>query len=255
MYDSHLLATGVPSTKVTMSSPITGSSFTVATLGESFCNRITNLLALSSKMKLWFDWAFDGAGNATSDFKSMFLPPPNVIMPFYMSDTEAAVKTAVEALNKPTGDTGLAFWRLCDGTNGTPDLRGRVISGAGAGTSLTQRNNGDIFGSEKVTIASNQVPVQPHFHGIGLRSGGGSIDSGNNDFDFIMRQWTLAGNYHYNTLQGDGSLSGNGNFSNSGNAATTGLIADGESTAPSEGVSVVQPSMAIWFIMRTTRTV
>ena len=206
-----------------MSSPITGSSFTVATLGESFCNRITNLLALSSKMKLWFDWAFDGAGNATPDFKSMFLPPPNVIMPFYMSDTEAAVKTAVEALNKPTGDTGLAFWRLCDGTNGTPDLRGRVISGAGAGTSLTQRNNGDIFGSEKVTLASNQVPVQPHFHGIGLRSGGGSIDAGNNDFDFIMRQWTLAGNYHYNTLQGDGSLSGNGNFSNTGNAATRGF--------------------------------
>ena len=70
-----------------------------------------------------------------------------------------------------------------------------------------------------------------------------------------MRQWTLSGNYHYNTLQGDGSLSGNGNFSNTGNAATTGLIADGESTAPAQGVSVVQPSMAIWFIMRTTRTV
>ena len=238
-----------------MSSPITGSSFTVATLGESFCNRITNLLALSSKMKLWFDWAFDSGGNATSEFKSMFLPPPNVIMPFYMSDTEAAVKTAVEALNKPSGDTGLPFWRLCDGTNGTPDLRGRVISGAGAGVSLTQRNNGDTFGAEKVTLESNQVPIQPHFHGFGKRSADANIDAGNNDFDLIMRQWTLAGTYHYNTLQGDGSLSGNGNFSNTGNAATTGIIADGEATAPTQSVSLIQPSMAIWFIMRTTRTV
>lgn len=202
-------------------------------------------------MKLWFDWAFDSSGNATDDFKSMFLLPPGVIMPYYSNGSEEAVKAAVAQLSG--GTVANPFWALCDGTNGTPDLRGRTVVGAGQGTSLTNRVFGSFFGSEDHEIAANEIPKVDHFHGTGRRSQG-AIDSGNNDFEFIMKTWNLPGTYHYNELQGDGSLSGNGNFNDTGNSATTNMIASGDVTAADANIPLVQPSCALWYIMRTTRT-
>lgn len=239
-----------------MSSPVTGNDFVVATPGQSFCERITNLLSIGSKFKLWFDWAFDDNGNATPEFKAQLLPPAGVIWPYYKEGSEAAVKAAVELLGRPEGDAVTTpFWRLCDGTDGTPDLRGRVIVGAGDGTgdALSNRPIGSIGGSESVTLDLTQTPQQDHFHGIGKRAGDGQIDEGNNDFDFIMRQWTLPGSYRYNRLQGDGSLSGNGDFTNSGNAATTKKINDGAVTA-AEPHENMPPFLAVWYIIRTSRT-
>jgi len=235
-----------------MSSPITGSSFTIATLGQSFCERMTNLLSLASKMKVWFDWAFDASGNATDDFKAMFLPPPGLVLPYYAFGSEEAVKAAVTKLNG--GTDANPFWRLCDGTNGTPDMRGRALVGAGQGDGLTNRIFGSAFGAEEYEIMSNQIPTVDHFHGFGRRANGAAIDSDNNDFDMIMRDWTLSGTFHYNELQGDQSLSGSGNFTDKGNAATTNMITSGDVKAAEKKISLVQPSYALWFIMRTTRT-
>lgn len=50
-----------------------------------------------------------------------------------------------------------AGWALCDGTNGTPDLRGMFIVGAGG--AYTQ---GDTGGSETVTLTTAQMPVHTH---------------------------------------------------------------------------------------------
>jgi microcystin-dependent protein len=234
-----------------MSSPITGKDWVIATLGQPFCERMTNLLSLASKMKVWFDWAFDSSGNATDDFKSMFLLPPGVILPYYSTGSEEAVKAAVMLLNG--GDATNPFWRLCDGTGGTPDIRGRAVVGAGQGTSLSNRLFGSFFGSEEHEILSAQIPTVDHFHGTGKRMNGG-IDSGNNDFAFIMKSWTLQGSYHYNELQGDGSLSGSGDFSDTGTVATTNMIKSGD-VKPAEGkIPLVQPSVALWYIMRTNRT-
>lgn len=235
-----------------MSSPITGSDWVVATPGQSFCDRMTNLLSLASKLRVWFDWAFDSSGRATDDFKSMFLLPPGVIMPYYAFGSEEAVKASVMNLNG--GTSANPYWRLCDGSNGTPDLRGRTVVGAGQGTSLTNRIFGSFFGSEDHEIQSGQVPTVDHFHGTGRRSGGSPIDTSNNDYDIIMREWTLSGTYHYNELQGDGSLSGNGNFTDKGNAATTNMIVSGDVKAAEGKIPLVQPSCALWYIMRTTRT-
>lgn len=51
-------------------------------------------------------------------------------------------------------NTGLVNkeWHLCDGTNGTPDLRSRFIYG-GDGT-----NNGATGGEESVTLSMEQIP-------------------------------------------------------------------------------------------------
>jgi microcystin-dependent protein len=48
-------------------------------------------------------------------------------------------------------------WRLCDGTNGTPDLRNRFIVGAG-----DQYDIGDTGGTESVTLTNDHIPEHSH---------------------------------------------------------------------------------------------
>lgn len=50
-------------------------------------------------------------------------------------------------------------WNLCDGTNGTPDLRDKFILGAGSTYSI-----GDIGGESEVTLTTTQIP--DHFHAV-----------------------------------------------------------------------------------------
>ena len=65
-------------------------------------------------------------------------------------------------------------WKLCDGANGTPDLRGRFILGAGQGSGLTNRSIRATGGAEMVALTVAQMPA--HNHG-GLTT---STDSTNN---------------------------------------------------------------------------
>ena len=51
-------------------------------------------------------------------------------------------------------------WALCDGRNGTPDLRDRFIVGAGG-----SYNVGNTGGSNTVTLTTSQIPS--HSHGAG----------------------------------------------------------------------------------------
>lgn len=48
-------------------------------------------------------------------------------------------------------------WALCDGTSGTPDLRGRFVVGAG-----DQYSVGDTGGAASVTLTVNQIPAHSH---------------------------------------------------------------------------------------------
>lgn len=48
-------------------------------------------------------------------------------------------------------------WALCDGSNGTPDLRGRFVVGAGG-----SYNVGDTGGTESVTLTVSQIPEHSH---------------------------------------------------------------------------------------------
>jgi len=53
-------------------------------------------------------------------------------------------------------------WNLCDGTNGTPDLRGRFILSSGQGAGLTNRNPNDTGGDEIITLNIDQIPSHTH---------------------------------------------------------------------------------------------
>lgn len=54
-------------------------------------------------------------------------------------------------------------WLLCDGSNGTPDLRNRFIVGAGSSYSV-----GNTGGSDTVTLSTAQIPSHTHEHNLSV---------------------------------------------------------------------------------------
>ena len=60
-------------------------------------------------------------------------------------------------------------WALCDGTSGTPDLRGRFIVGTSGVAPFTFANTG---GAGTVTLTANQLP--PHSHTVATHQGAGT---------------------------------------------------------------------------------
>lgn len=61
-----------------------------------------------------------------------------------------------------SGTTPPNGWALCDGSNGTPDLRGRFVLGSGNASGLTSRTSGQTGGAERVALTATQMPVHNH---------------------------------------------------------------------------------------------
>lgn len=68
-------------------------------------------------------------------------------------------------------------WHICDGTNNTPDLRGRFILSSGVGKELSIRNINDIGGSETHTLSIDEIPG--HIHSGTTSSNGAHIHTTN----------------------------------------------------------------------------
>lgn len=89
-------------------------------------------------------------------------------------------------------------WNICDGTNGTPDLRGRVTVGYHS-ADLDYDTVGEIGGEKTVTLTEAQMPIHTHTaselaagahtHNIFLK--GGESDGGNSGRE--LRQVTELG--------------------------------------------------------------
>ncbi len=60
------------------------------------------------------------------------------------------------------GNTAPEGWAICDGQNGTPDLRGRFILASGKGKHLTNRSLNQKAGEENVTLTGAQMPHHNH---------------------------------------------------------------------------------------------
>lgn len=73
------------------------------------------------------------------------------------------------------GNTAPSGWVLCDGQNGTPDLRGRFVLGSGSGSGLTQRTLNQTGGEESHMLSIDEMPSHQHQSGGGITSdmGGG----------------------------------------------------------------------------------
>ena len=87
-----------------------------------------------------------------------------------------------------TGSTAPSGWAICNGQNGTPDLRDRFVVGAGSAYAIN--NTG---GSKDATLVSHSHTINNHVHGFSANTGGQSTT-------------------HSHTFSGSGSQSHGHNF-------------------------------------------
>ena len=86
-------------------------------------------------------------------------------------------------------------WWLCDGQNGTPDLRNRFIVGAGSSYGV-----GNTGGSDTVVLDANQIPS--HSHGFSLSAGSSGSHTHGHTFSVSLNNlWCSTAGEHAHTVQ------------------------------------------------------
>lgn len=239
-----------------MASPVKAEDIEPLNPAGDLCGQMLESLRLRDQMREFLDWLLDTDGNIEDSVLESIADrlTPIGSMVIWPSQSMPSTKWLLcngQAVNRVTYASLFArlgtVFGAGDGstTFNLPNFTDRVPLGAGNSYQIASTP-----GSATVALTEANVPLKEHYHGTGRRAGGGNIDDANNDFDFIMRTWTKDGTYHYNSLQGDGSLTGNGDFNNTGNSATTGPIADTVGTNQGTAHTNIQPSLGVYFIVK-----
>ena len=90
------------------------------------------------------------------------------------------------------GNTAPEGWAICDGQNGTPDLRGRFILASGKGKHLINRSLNQTSGAENVTLTAAQMPHHNHetlYYNIHDANAGLSWQGSKRRLDFPGARW------------------------------------------------------------------
>ena len=144
-------------------------------------------------------------------------------------------------------------WWLCDGTNTTPDLRGRFIIGASGTYSVAASG-----GSENVTLTTAEMPAHSH---TGTAAGNGSHSHYVMNQDSVNPTTTgviLTTNYMSKTgsqatTASNYVLGGSATVANSGLSSPTGTHTHSVTT-DSQGdglaISILPPYYALCYIMK-----
>lgn len=146
-------------------------------------------------------------------------------------------------------------WAICDGTNGTPDLRDRFVLGAGAtysngatggASSYTTAASGDHSHGGQVgdtALTVNQLPAHTHRYWAGANSA--NIGSGSGK----TIEWGLLGSYQTNVGFGNVN-SGNQFIENTGNGETHSHSISASGTHTHTVSGVLPPFHALFYIMK-----
>ena len=115
----------------------------------------------------------------------------------------------------------LTNWRICDGSNGTPDLRDKFVLGVGSSANASTAAKGEAGGSNTITLSEGQMPA--HNHNItdnGHNHGDGTLAAANQsitgEITKISEGFNAAG-----TATGVFSKTNNGNNSITESASTS----------------------------------
>lgn len=112
-------------------------------------------------------------------------------------------------------------WVLCDGTNGTPDLRGRFVIGAGSGGSYVP---GDTGGQSAITT----VPAHTHTYSATTSSSGGHVHTASlsNDGSHSHSGSTNTEGNHIHSIAAGTNKGAGGNYAGLGNTNTTNVASN-----------------------------
>tara|TARA_Y100000389_G_scaffold109592_1_gene106673 strand:- start:235 stop:969 length:735 start_codon:yes stop_codon:yes gene_type:complete len=187
------------------------------------------------------------------------------------------------AANLPTG------WVLCDGQNGTPDLRERVVRGAAGDAAPSPTVLNTTGGSDNITMSNNtmkqhnhQVSISqanaPHSHyvqGNNMGHSHGSRNAGGHNHNLYGITWRSLNNYdNYNVHGGGYAIEAKNNMNqwtqasgshshyvDGSNAPHTHSSRNTDSPHPHGGtcnntgsgnsISIVNPYHALYYIMKT----
>uniref|UniRef100_A0A6C0ADK2 Baseplate structural protein Gp10 C-terminal domain-containing protein n=1 Tax=viral metagenome TaxID=1070528 RepID=A0A6C0ADK2_9ZZZZ len=125
-------------------------------------------------------------------------------------------------------------WVLCDGSNNTPDLRGRFLLGQGKGDKLSERNFGDKGGEESHQLSSDEMPS--HSHSLWIS------DKGTNKNEY-------ADNTPARIMMGD-RWKNNSSYSNSGKTKSNSSTKLVQSTGGNKSHNNMPPYYVVVYIMR-----
>lgn len=148
---------------------------------------------------------------------------------------------------------------LCNGLNGTPDLRGRVLVGAidsVPGPTLPSDVNpssspfnpnyaiGDAFGSNSITLTLSQIPSHGHT---------ATVNDPQHTHDLSSTPWFFYGSTSVTVSSGSGSSVVSADTSNRSktglNSNTTGVTVTIGNSGGGQPHSNIQPVRAVYFIM------
>ena len=178
------------------------------------------------------------ASSLTTNLTNSFVPVGGIIM---WSGTVAAAEA-------------LTNWAICDGDNGTPDLRDRFVLGVGSSSNPSTASKGDDAGSNSIQLTEGQMPQHNHDftdpgHGHGITDPGHFHTT----LDGVGR-----GNYAEPRNVGVGS---DGNVNDTGNTdnKTTGISVDSNTTGITlqpkgngDSIDIRSKYLALCYIMRIT---
>lgn len=145
----------------------------------------------------------------------------------------SAVTSTADQLNSPVPSGFIGMWSgaiaaiptgwfLCDGTNGTPNLKDRFIVGAGDSYAV-----GAIGGAASVTLTESQIPSHSHVITAASSAAGGHNHSVNDPGHSHVTVNYIVPNSSPNPGFDSGSLYGSTSAFSGTGAATTGISLNG----------------------------
>jgi microcystin-dependent protein len=182
---------------------------------------------------------------------------PYSVLPFYPT-------TSVMLNFDPTG-AGTGDWEkiyLCNGLNGTPDLRGRVPVGATSGMAGNPLSPivapgglnpnyalGNIAGANGVTLSTGQLPAHTH-SASATSTSTGTISPNPHTHSFTYTGRTTSATIPSNTIgSADGPLTKTTSDQSLSVSITTSTTVNNANTGGNEAHSNVQPGIGVYYII------
>ena len=180
------------SQKITITESDTNTAFPItfsAAPGQSGGNTLLsdNQFTYNASSNTVTAGTFSGSGASLTSLNASNLGSGTVANA-RLSDSSLFVTGMIMMYNGSSAPSG---WAICNGSNGTPDLRDRFIVGTGSSYSL-----GNTGGANSVTLTLNQIPAHTHTYertDVGINVNDRPWPASNNDCDMTNQNTSSAG--------------------------------------------------------------